>query len=126
MSADRITEFVISQLSGDLLEVPGIGPAAVKALANHDVPESRITTTYQLIGAYLSFKGRSESDGEIIAPISHNDLFWYFLKERGISSHRSAIVQAIAMKCNSFMQGLYDPAAYESDEEDDDDDFENN
>ncbi|GAX10227.1 hypothetical protein FisN_3Lh424 [Fistulifera solaris] len=112
VNKDKLDEFVQRDIKGDLEEVPGIGPAAVKKLAEPDAQGNPgITTTYQLIGAYLSLKN-SECD-----PVSHNDYFWYWLKEKGISSHRSGIVQCIAKKCNSFMPGLYDPSMYESDDE---------
>lgn len=112
MNHNKLEEFVQREIKGDLQEVPGIGPAAVKMLAEPNKQGAPgIYTTYQLIGEYLSLKGKD------IDPIAHNDCFWYWLKEKGISSHRSGIVQCIAKKCNSFMPGLYDPSMYESDDE---------
>jgi hypothetical protein len=116
VNADRLEEFVQGQITGDLTEVPGIGPAAVKLLSQHENQHLRITNTYQLIGQYLMLKG-PEDGGEKVDCYAHNDKFWYWLKSRGISSHRSGVVQAIARKCNSFMTGLYDPTIYESDDE---------
>ena len=113
MNKNRLDEFVQRAIGGNLDEVPGIGPAAVIKLAQPDVNGNPgITTTYQLIGAYLALKGQD------CDPVAHNDVFWYWLKEKGISAHRSGIVQCIAKKCNSFMPGLYDPSMYEeSDDE---------
>jgi len=37
-----------SQITGDLLEVPGIGPAAVRMLAESDEGVDKITNTYQV------------------------------------------------------------------------------
>lgn len=50
-------------------QVPGIGPATVRVLKEHDV-----TTTYQLIGKYLSLKG------EGVEPVEHADRFYFWLK----------------------------------------------
>ena len=115
VNADRMEEFIQAQISGDLNEVPGIGPAAIKALKNSD--KQVVTNTYQLLGVYYSLKSTSE-DGTLLDSFSHNDAFWYWLKSRGITAHRSAVVQAIARKANSFTPGFYDPTEYEgSDDE---------
>ena len=37
-----------AQITGNLLEVPGIGPAAVRMLAEGDVGVEKITNTYQV------------------------------------------------------------------------------
>jgi len=50
VSDDKMNEFLRGQLTGDLTEVPGIGPAAVKKLAVGDLDGDRITNTFQLIG----------------------------------------------------------------------------
>lgn len=50
-------------------QVPGIGPATVRVLKEHE-----ITTTYQLIGKYLSLKG------EGVEPVEHADRFYFWLK----------------------------------------------
>lgn len=110
-------EFVQHPVTGDLTEVPGIGPAAIKILADH--PTESIQNTYQLIGKYLALKSNGEDTKKPIDSYEHNDVFWYFLKDRGIKSHRSAVVQAIARKCNSFIPGMYDPTLYEDDDDSD-------
>ena len=107
-------EFLHSNITGELTEVPGIGPAAKAALARHEDETERITNTYQLIGKFLMLKGPDRGD-EKVDSIEHNDKFWYFLKSRGVSAYRSGIVQCIARKCGSFMPGIYDPTLYESD-----------
>ena len=140
-------------VTGDLLEVPGIGPASVKKLAECD---DRITNTYQLFGKYLTLKG-PDMNGHKVESMEHNEKFWFFLKNIGISSHRSAIVKAIAEKAATFFRGIvsdatihasdalwwrrfwlvmtwsvllllslskYDANAYESDDEEEDDDEE--
>ena len=42
-------DFIRAQVQGDITEVPGIGPAAAKKLADGEHDEC-VTNTYQLIG----------------------------------------------------------------------------
>jgi hypothetical protein len=80
-------------------------------LLRSDVVESfRIFNTYQLIGQYLMLKSESE-DGEVMSAAETNQRFWYYLKGKGIQSHRSAIVLAISEKAASFFPGIYDANA---------------
>lgn len=55
VSDDKMNEFLRGQLSGDLTEVPGIGPAAVKKLAEGDLDGDKVTNTFQLIGKVRIF-----------------------------------------------------------------------
>ena len=50
VSDSTMTDFLRSQITGDLTEVPGIGPAAQKVLASGDDDSEKITNTFQLIG----------------------------------------------------------------------------
>eukprot|EP00594_Rhizosolenia_setigera_P003134 CAMPEP_0178956048 /NCGR_PEP_ID=MMETSP0789-20121207/9985_1 /TAXON_ID=3005 /ORGANISM="Rhizosolenia setigera, Strain CCMP 1694" /LENGTH=113 /DNA_ID=CAMNT_0020637829 /DNA_START=173 /DNA_END=514 /DNA_ORIENTATION=+ len=111
-------DWMRGDINGTITEVPGIGPAAAKKLANGETPDECITNTYQLIGKFLSLKGPDEED-EKVDSLEHMEKFWQYLASRGISSHRSAIVKAIAEKMNSFLPGIYDPEQYESDEDED-------
>lgn len=113
MNANRLEEFVQGDVTGDLSEIPGIGPKAIEALAEHEDPNEQITNTWQLIGVFLQLKGPGD-----VGCLEHNDKFWYWLKSRGISSHRSGIVQCIARKVNQFFPGIYDPEVYEDDDDD--------
>lgn len=61
-----------------------------------------------------------ETDEHKVDSIEHCEKFWYWLQEKGISAHRSAIVKAIAMKVNGMLPGVYDPLAYGDDDDDDD------
>ena len=56
VSDDKMNEFLRGQLTGDLTEVPGIGPAAVKKLAEGDLDGDRVTNTFQLVGKVSHFK----------------------------------------------------------------------
>lgn len=97
-------------ITGDLKEVPGIGPATLAKLA-----ETGVYNTYQLFGQYLMLKG--EENDSMIDSFEHNERFWFFLKQAGITSHRSAIVKALAEKASLFFPGIYDPNVYEDDDE---------
>jgi hypothetical protein len=108
-----------AQITGDLNEVPGIGPAAIKKLADADEGTDKITNTYQLFGKFLMLKGPGHEGETMVEPFEHTQKFWHFLKNRGISSHRSAIVKAIAEKASTFFGGIYDANAYDDDDEDD-------
>ena len=68
-------------------------------------------------------KGPDSDDYEVTSR-EHVDKFWYFLQEKGISSFRSGICQAIAEKVNSMMPGVYDASEWNDDDDDDDDDEE--
>ena len=107
-----------SPTEADLSSVPGIGPATIKKLATADEVEDRITNTYQLFGKFLMLKGPGHSEDEIeIESMEHMEKFWHWLKNRGITAHRSAIVRAIAEKSATFFQGIYDVNAYDEDDE---------
>ena len=111
-------EWKAGLVTGNLLDVPGIGPATVKKLSEG---EEAITNTYQLFGKYLMLKG-PDSEGHKVDSLEHSEKFWQYLKTRGITSHRSAIVRAIAEKSSSFFPEIYDANLYADDEEDEDDD----
>jgi hypothetical protein len=57
-------------------------------------------------------KGPDEGD-EKVTTREHMEKVWYWLQEKGISSHRSGIVRCLAEKLNSMMPGIYDAAEYE-------------
>jgi hypothetical protein len=110
-------QWQISAVSGDLLAVPGIGPAAVRAFANDPDETTRITNTHQLIGQYLMLKG-PDTDEHTTSIREWNQKFWYYLKAKGITAHRSAIVLAIYLKVASFFPDLSDMNEEDYDVED--------
>lgn len=120
VSDDKMNEFLRGQLSGDLQEVPGIGPAAKKKLGEGDADGDVITNTFQLVGKFLMLKGPDDGD-EKVGTREHMEKFWYWLQEKGISSHRSGIVRCIAEKMNAMMPGIYDASEYADDDDDSDD-----
>jgi|EP00550_Attheya_septentrionalis_P001741 hypothetical protein len=119
VSEDTFQNFVRGNITGVITEVPGIGPKAAEKLAASDDTDDRITNTYQLIGKFLMLKGPDDDENKV-ASMQHMEKFWYYLKERGIASHRSAIVKAIAEKMNMFIPGIYERDCYGDDSDDDD------
>jgi hypothetical protein len=110
VSASTSEKWNSSAVTGDLTEVPGIGPAAVKNLAfdEQDRPHERVTNTYQLFGVYLTMKGPDDTEHGAVTSFEHNERFWQWLKAKGVVSHRSAIVKAVAEKCATFFADFYD------------------
>jgi DNA polymerase/3'-5' exonuclease PolX len=107
------------QISGDLIEVPGIGPKTIEKLADADDPTERITNTFQLIGKYMMLKGPGE-----VGPNEVNQKFWFWLKAKGVAAHRSAICLAINTKVSTHFQGFTDVTAQLEEEDDDEHDEE--
>lgn len=58
VAEDTLADFLRAPLTGDLTEVPGIGPAAVTKLAAGDDATDSVENTFQLIGKFLMFKVR--------------------------------------------------------------------
>jgi hypothetical protein len=106
-----LSDFIRAPITGDLKEVPGVGPATIKVFN-----ENGITTTFQLIGQYLSLK---EID---VLPIEHADRFYYWLKSLNTpTGFRAGIVHSIAEKMNVTFPGIYDSTAYGGDNQDEED-----
>lgn len=61
-------------------------------------------------------KGPDSSDHKVES-FEHCEKFWFWLQAKGISSHRSAIVKAIAQKVNGLLPGVYDPDLYDDEED---------
>jgi hypothetical protein len=109
VSFNTMEEWKNKEVDGNLLKVPGIGPAAVARLA-----EKGVANSWQLCGTYLTLKGPDE---KAVDPATHNDKFWYWLQQAGIRAHRSAIVVAIAEKMAQTFPGIYDATDYDEEEE---------
>lgn len=73
---------------------------AIKELAKSMPGDAPVETTHQLIGKFLTLRGKG------MTPQQHMDAFWFYLKERGLSSHRAGIVDAIAQKVNVMIPGI--------------------
>eukprot|EP01035_Chromulina_nebulosa_P019790 gene19790-25731_t len=105
ISSENMRAWIQKQVSGHLQEVPGIGEINEKHLMNED-NEMGVSTTFQLIGKFLSFRKLGGSQ------FQQCDLFWNWLKNKNISHQRNNIVQAIAEKCNVMFPGMYDSTAF--------------
>ncbi|GAB5033724.1 Hypothetical protein NocV09_01500390 [Nannochloropsis oceanica] len=90
-----------SPITGDLTEVPGIGPKHAEHLHAKD-----IHTTHQLIGEYLKMKGKD------VDPKMHAQHFYDHIQAYGVSSHRTDVVDAIASKVSMWLPGMYDASAF--------------
>ncbi len=102
---DRITitdgtfiDFLRCDLSGKLLDVPGIGKKTLKKLASGSDP---ITNSYQLIGKFLSLRTLNDTS------VSHCNKFLKWLKSKGINLHCESIIISIAEKANIWIPGIY-------------------
>jgi hypothetical protein len=106
VSNDVMETWRTCTITGNLQQVPGIGPAAAAKLADPGVDDVSIHNTWQLFGQYLMLKGPKDDNGdshETIDPFDHTERFWYFLKSKGISAHRSAIVKVSSSECVCVM-----------------------
>lgn len=100
-----LDKFINSPLSGELLNVPG-----VKEYSKRILIENGIESSYALLGKFLSFKDNKKDDKSIQ---DNCDEFFYFLSSIGTSpGYRSSIVQAIALKANQMIPGIYDESVF--------------
>ena len=96
VSDNARAEFLEAHLNHDLESIPGIGPATAKKLN-----EAGIESSFQLMGQFL-FLATNQSTCKDVC-----DEMWYFLQERGVSAHRSGIVQCIAEKCETAFPTIF-------------------
>jgi hypothetical protein len=69
--------------------------------------ENGISTTYGLIGKYLSLKE------EGVGTIEHADRFYYWIVSINVPPrYRAGIVHSIGEKMNLFFPGLYDVSIF--------------
>jgi hypothetical protein len=119
VSDDKMTAFNESDLTGDLLQIPGIGPAAVAKLLADDPP---VQNSFHLIGKYMAMcqlEQDEDGEGPRVDTYSLNQRFWVYLKNLGIVAHRSAIVKAMSSKVGTLLPAFMDANTY-GDEADDD------
>jgi len=99
---DVLANFIKAPLTGDLQEVPGIGPKTVELLEGE-----KISTTFALLGKFLMLKEAG------VESVEHCDRFWYWLESIGTpAGYRGAIVQAVANKLDASYPGMYDASKY--------------
>lgn len=118
--------FLNANLTGDLSEIPGVGPATIEVLktctvtvgpaGGAQVTFQGITSSFALIGVFLAFKnGEVDEAGNIreVLPIEHVQRFFLWWCSLGVSpGHRAGVVHSIGEKANISFPGIYDSAAY--------------
>ena len=81
-NVDILQAILMSPLEADLESVPGIGPRTKELLF-----EDGVTTTYQLIAKFLSFRGKSVSTRSVC------DSFEQYLAAVGVKGWRNCITE---------------------------------
>jgi hypothetical protein len=75
-----------------------------------------ITSTYALIGVYLSFKSDRDAetgDVRIVGTIEHAQRFYMWWCSLGTSvGHRAGVVHSLCEKVNISFPGIYNSAEY--------------
>ena len=118
-----MADFLNQEITGDLNEIPGIGPKTIELLKkiqvsidNHGsvVHINGITSTYALIGVFLSMKSDFTSGHiRVVNTVEHAQrfyLWWCSLDTpRGF---RAGVVHAICEKCNISFPGVYNPSDF--------------
>ena len=87
-------------MTGDLQEIPYVGPKTAAALE-----AAGVATSFQLCAKFLSFKGPATSSQAVC------DAFYGWLAESSINAHRGAITLCVAEKVS-----LAFPASFSRDE----------
>ncbi len=108
-----------------LVQVPGIGPATVELLKHttisydnkgNVVTVSGITSTFALIGVYLSFKSEYDpetGESRTVGTVEHAQRFYLWWCSLGTSpGHRAGVVNCICEKVNISYPGIYNSADY--------------
>jgi hypothetical protein len=90
---DYFAEWLRGKITGDLEEIPGIGPSN-KAI----LEKAGVSNTYQLIGKYLSFK-----KGDIK---EQQDAMYEWLLQIKVNRGRNQIILALSEKCDILMPAM--------------------
>eukprot|EP00596_Hydrurales_sp_CCMP1899_P011153 CAMPEP_0119040082 /NCGR_PEP_ID=MMETSP1177-20130426/9916_1 /TAXON_ID=2985 /ORGANISM="Ochromonas sp, Strain CCMP1899" /LENGTH=122 /DNA_ID=CAMNT_0007004803 /DNA_START=56 /DNA_END=424 /DNA_ORIENTATION=- len=110
VNEDKLVDFLRSEITGDLNELPGVGPATILAL-NAD----GINTTYQLFGKFLSLKDID------VGAVELAERFYLWLTSLGTpAGFRAGMVVCIAEKLNLTYNGIYNASEYLEKDEDED------
>ena len=105
ISNDSLALWIRAPVTGDLLQVPGLGPAYAAAFK-----AAGITTTHQLIAKYLSFKGEGVGSVELM------DRFYYWIQDtlqENKGNTKAGVAAAIGEKANLVFPKIYDVSCYE-------------
>ena len=110
---DKLSDFLRSPLERKITSVPGIGKVVAASMA-----EEGITTSYQLVGKFLSIIGENTSTADAC------DEFWAWLSTHKVTGYRSGVTECIAEKVNVMIPGLYSSDEFRKAEVDDADNSE--
>jgi hypothetical protein len=108
ISEAKMQMWLASDLTFDVTQVPGIGPVGAEKLLeplryeDGKVIENGVGTTFQLIGKYLSLRGKG------VTQQMHNDAFMEWLRLKGIHTQREGITYAIAEYVSAHLPSPYD------------------
>lgn len=100
---NALADFIRAPLPSRLEALPGVGPATAALFQR-----AGVSTPYQLVAMYLSFKA------EAVSPVQHAERFYRWVVDCGVGSYRAGIVHSICEKTNHHFPGLYDASAYAS------------
>lgn len=103
-------EFIIADVSGDLIDVPGVGKSAVKAIS-----DAGAGNTFALLGKFLMLR-KEGMTGQ-----AHQNAMAQYLKEIKVNSHRSDVVYSCSEKLRSLFPKLCPDGDDEGDADDADD-----
>ena len=101
ISANNLAVFKNAPMGADLMCIPGVGAKCVQHLAL-----AGITTSFQLLGEFLRFRGNNISSED------QCQMFFHWLRTKNIDHCTHCVVQAIAEKCDLLFPGLYDRTVY--------------
>ena len=88
-------EFIIADVSGDLIDVPGVGKTAVKAIS-----DAGASNTFALLGKFLMLR-KEGMTGQ-----AHQNAMAQYLKDIKVNSHRSDVVYSCSEKLRSLFPKL--------------------
>ena len=101
---NTLAQFVASNVTDDLSNVPGLGGSGKIADA---LRRNGVTSTFQLIGKFLELRGPD------MTSVENCNLFAMWLTQKGATgSSRNYIVRSIAEKCSAIMPGIFDVSEF--------------
>jgi hypothetical protein len=101
-SADKVSKWLRTPMTGELTEVPQLGPACAEKLK-----AAGISTTYGLFGQFLLLKEEGVGSVELC------DRFYYWLDSIAIPpGSKGTITHAVALKLEVTFPGICDFNAY--------------
>lgn len=103
ISTDKLGHFLRNPMGKDVLEIPGMDRMIAQSMADEG-----ITTTFQVMGKFLSFAGPNTTAVEVC------DLFWAWLgTHRARSATQSGITECFAERVNMILPEFNYPNYYD-------------